>query len=262
MMDTELNRRLAALIDAADDGNWLEVARRARELQHPRHTRPALLLAAALAVAVLIAAPAIALRGHIVRVFDEAPTAPERVQKSFAALDEGLPPKLQSGVIAAEARKVLEAPAGFNETALVWLAPMKRGGFCTLMELEGPGGSRRGAGGECTPVRRDVSLESSLHGSVSDDGVILSGPVLLHGWVGFSKANSVTVTFEDGGTAAVPFVWVSKPVDSGFFVYSVPPLHWRVGHLPAQLIVQDAKANEIANKAITGIDLRKAYGSP
>jgi hypothetical protein len=262
MMDTELSRRFATLTDDADDANWLEVARRARELRRPRHTRPALLLAAALVVAVLIAAPAIALRGHIVRVFDEAPTAPKRVQKSFAALDEGVPPKLQSGVLATEARKVLEAPAGSNETAVVWLAPVRRGGFCTITELEGPGGSRRGAGGECTPVRRGLSLESSLHGTVSADGVILSGPVLLHGWVRLSKASSVTVTFEDGGTAAVPFVWVSKPVDSGFFVYSVPPLHWQVGHLPRRLIVEDAKAKEIANKTITGIDLRKVYGPP
>lgn len=260
MTDTELSRRFASLTDAVDDANWLEVARRARELQRPRHTRPALLLVAALAVGVLIAAPAIALRGHIVRAFDEAPTAPQRVQKSFAALDEGVPPKLQSGVLATEARKVLEVPAGSKETAVLWLAPMKRGGFCTITELEGPGGSRRGAGGECTPLQRDLSLESSLHGSVSADGVIRSGPVLVHGWVGLAKASSVTVTFEDGGTAAVPFVWVAKPVDSGFFVYSVPPLHWRVGHLPTRLIVQDAKAKEIANEAITGIDLRKAYG--
>lgn len=261
-MDTELSGRFAKLTDPADDANWLEVARRARELQRPRHRRPALLLAAALAVAVLIAAPAIALRGHIVRVFDEAPTAPKRVQKSFAALDEGVPPKLQSGVLATEARKVLEAPAGSNETAVVWLAPMKRGGFCTITELEAPSGSRRGAGGECTLLRRDLSLESSLHGSISADGVIRSGPVLLHGWVDLPKASTVTVTFEDGGSAAVPFVWVSKPVDSGFFVYSVPPLHWQVGHLPRRLIVEDAKAKQIANKTITGIDLRKAYGPP
>jgi hypothetical protein len=261
-MDTELSGRFAKLTDPADDANWLEVARRARELQRPRHRRPALLLAAALAVAVLIAAPAIALRGHIVRVFDEAPTAPKRVQKSFAALDEGVPPKLQSGVLATEARKVLEAPAGSNETAVVWLAPMKRGGFCTITELEAPSGSRRGAGGECTLLRRDLSLESSLHGSISADGVIRSGPVLLHGWVDLPKASTVTVTFEDGGSAAVPFVWVSKPVDSGFFVYSVPPLHWQVGHLPRRLIVEDAKAKQIANKTITGINLRKAYGPP
>jgi hypothetical protein len=124
---------------------------------------------------------------------------------------------------------------------------------CLAYPFRLPGGSRRGAGGECTPVRRGLSIESSLHGTVSADGVILSGPVLLHGWVRLSKASSVTVTFEDGGTAAVPFVWVSKPVDSGFFVYSVPPLHWQVGHLPRRLIVEDAKAKEIANKTITGI---------
>ena len=88
MTDTELRRRFASLTDAADDANWLEVARRARELHRPRHTRPALLLVATLAVGVLIAAPAIALRGHIVRAFDEAPTAPQKAASSISSDSE------------------------------------------------------------------------------------------------------------------------------------------------------------------------------
>lgn len=262
MINTELSKRFAALADAADDANWLEVMRRARELEPPRRARPPLLLAAAVAVAVLAVTPAIALRGHIVRLFDDAPRAPERVTKSFAAIDEGIPPRFQSGVVATEARKVLETPAGFNETAIVWLAPIRQGGFCNFTELVGPGEVRRGAGGECTPLLRDLSLETSLHGRVAPDGVILSGPVLLHGWVGLSKADSVEVSFEDGSSATIPLIWVSKPVDTGFFVYSVPPLHWQVGHLPTQLIVRDTSGKEIAHRDVNGIDLRKAVAKP
>jgi hypothetical protein len=262
MIESELSERFAVLTDTADDADWLAVVRRARELGRPRRARPALLVAAALAVAILVVTPAIALRGHIVRLFDDAPRAPERVAKSFAELDVGVPPRLQSGVVAAEARKVLETPVGSNETASLWLAPRRQGGFCTLTELDGRGGARRGAGGECTPLLDELSLDSSLHGHVSPDGVILSGPVLLHGWVRLSKADSLEVGFEDGSRAVIPFVWVSKPVDTGFFVYSVPSLHWQVGHLPTRLTVRDATGNEIADRDVSGIDLRKAQTQP
>jgi hypothetical protein len=259
MIETELGERFAALDDVNDDADWLEVVRRAHELRRPRRARRVVAIAAAVAVATLVVTPAIALRGHIVHLFRDAPRAPERIAKSFAGLEEGVPPRLQSGVLAAEARKVLEAPVGPDQTAIVWLAPMRRGGFCTLTELAGPG-ARRGAGGECTPLLHELSLETSLHGQISPDGVIMSGPVLLHGWVGLDKADSVEVAFEDGTTAAVPFVWVSQPVNTGLFVYSVPPLHWQVGHLPTRLTVRNADGKEIAHRPVTGVDLRPAYG--
>jgi hypothetical protein len=259
MIATELKERFAALADGADDADWLEVVRRARELRPPRRARPAVAVAAALAVATLVVTPAVALRGHIVHLFHDAPPAPARVTRSFGALDAGVPPRLQSGVVAAQARKVLEAAVGSNETAVVWLAPLAGGGFCTITELDRRGGVRRGAGGECTPLLHELSLETSLHGQISPNGVILSGPVLLHGWVGLPDADSLELAFEDGTTADVPLVWVSKPVDAGFFVYSVPPLHWQVGHLPTRLTVRNAEGKELSERRVSGIDLRQAY---
>jgi hypothetical protein len=258
MIDTDLRERFAALNDLHDDSSWPEVVRRSRELARPRRIRPAIAIAATLALAVLVVAPAVALRGHLFRLFKEAPRAPQRVEQSFAALDEGVPPRLQSGVLATEARKVLEYPVASREKAILWLAPLTRGGFCTIMELDRSGGTRRGAGGECTPLLRRLSLETSLHGRISRDGTIMSGPVLVHGWVGISKADALELSFEDGSTAAIPLIWVSEPVDTGFFLYSVPPLHWRVGHLPTTLIVRDAEGKEIARGEVTGIGLREA----
>jgi hypothetical protein len=259
MIDTELGRRFAALADATDDSSWFEVVRRSRELAGPRRMRPRIAIAATLALAVLVVAPAVGFRGHLVRLFEDAPRAPQRVEKSFAAFEAGVPPRLQSGIEATQARKVLESPVGPDQTAIVWLAPRTRGGFCTLMELDGPGAPPRGAGGECTPLLRRLSFETSLHGLISPNGEILSGPVLLDGWVGISKADSVELSFEGGSTAEIPFVWVSEPVDTGFFVYSVPPLHWRVGHLPTTLVVRDSDGETVAQGDVTGIDLRKAY---
>lgn len=262
MIDTDFGARLDALADATDDSSWLEVVRRSRELATPRRMRPAIAVAATLALAVLVVAPAVGLRGHLVRLFKDAPQAPHRVERSFAALDEGVPPRLQSGVLATEARKVLDSPVGPDERAILWLAPLTRGGFCTIMELDGPGAARRGAGGECTPLLRRLSFETSLHGRISPAGEIMSGPVLLDGWVGISKADSLELSFEDGSTAAIPLVWVSEPVDTGFFVYSVPPLHWQVGHLPTTLVVRDSEGKTVAQGDVTGIDLRAAYSQP
>jgi hypothetical protein len=130
------------------------------------------------------------------------------------------------------------------------------------MELVGPGEARRGAGGECTPLLRRLSFETSLHGRISSDGEIMSGPVLVDGWVGISKADSIELAFEDGSTATIPLIWVSEPVDTGFFVYSVPPLHWQVGHLPTVLTVRDSERKTLAQGDVAGIDLRQAYQQP
>jgi hypothetical protein len=262
MIDSDLNQRFAALVDPTDDSSWFEVLRRSRELTLPRRVRARMALAAALALAVLIVAPAVALHGRVLRLFKDAPPAPQRVEKSFALFEKGVPPRLQSGVEATEARKVLDVPVGSDETAILWLAPRVRGGFCTLMELDRAGGGRRGAGGECTPLLRRLSFETSLHGRVSPTGEIRSGPVLLDGWVGISQAATLELAFEDGRTADIPLTWVSPPVDAGFFIYSVPELHWQPGHLPTTLVARDSEGKVLAQGDVTGIDLRPAYGQP
>jgi hypothetical protein len=42
---------------------------------------------------------------------------------------------------------------------------------------------------------------------------VLDGDTLLRG------AARVEIRFEDGKVAVTPVVWVSKPIDAGFFVY-------------------------------------------
>jgi hypothetical protein len=75
--------------------------------------------------------------------------------------------------------------------------------------------------------------------------VIESGPVLIDGWTTLGDAASVEVQFEDGTSATLPVVWVSAPIDAGFFGYSVPALHLRVGARPKLLILRDANGNEL-----------------
>lgn len=260
MTDVPFLARLGDAFDAA-------IATRAPQQPVLLRRRPAVRVAsalvAALAFGVLLATPAVGVRGHIVRLFSDAPPAPKRVSRSFAALDEGTPPRFQTGVLAGQARKVIDVPVGFNTRAIVWLAPEKRGGFCSLLEIDRPDRARPdGVGGECTPLMDRLSVGTSLNGRISPTGEILSGPVLLDGWVGLPKADSLELRFQDGTAAVIPLVWVSSPISGGFFVYSIPPLHWRVGHLPTQLTVRSAEAKELAHAAVSGIDLRAAYAQP
>ena len=243
------------------DAFEVAIAAQARQQSEPLGwrlpKRVALVVAAAAALALLVAGPAIGLRGHIVRLFSHAPPAPERVVASLSALAKGVP---QGGSPTLDAREVLDAPVGFDQRAVIWLSPRASGGFCSLLELQQLGGGSQGGGAECVPLmQRRLSFETSLHGGVSSSGEILSGPVLIDGWVSLAKADSVEVQFEDGGAVVLPFVWVADPVNTGFFVYGVPLAHWQEGQLPAAVVVRNAEGEEIAREAVTGIDLRAAF---
>jgi hypothetical protein len=253
-----LDARVAALVDAADDSSWAEVVCRARALRRRRRLRPPLAIAATLTLAVLVAAPALGLRGKIVRLFSDAEPAPQRIEKAFAGWNAGVPPHLGPGVQAGRAIEVLEVPAGADGKVVLWLAPLTRGGFCTLLDLEG-----RGGGGGCDHLGYDrLSVTVSLHGRVSPDGSVLSGPVLLDGYTGTRQADSLLLRFEDGETTTIPLIWVSAPVDTGFFVYAVPKPHWHAGHLPTTLTLLAADGDQLDQREIHGIPTAGSLSRP
>jgi hypothetical protein len=252
----------------ADLGDAFEVAIAARARQESlrrRRRRPrrmAAVAAATAAVALLVASPAIGLRGHIVRLFSDAPRAPERVVKSLTELEAGMPNDPQGSSPGLDAREVLDEPVGSDQRAVVWLALRTGGGFCSLLELQTLDGTSRGGGAECIPLMQQrLSVETSLRGGASSSGEILSGPVLIDGWVSLTKADSVEVQFEGGGAVTLPFVWVADPVNAGFFVFGVPQAHWQAGRLPTEIVVRDAAGKDIAHEPVTGIDLRASFDS-
>jgi hypothetical protein len=249
--------RIGARADPTDDSSWGEVLDRAQELRARRRPRLTTAIAAILALAVVVAAPAVGLRGKLVHVFADSDSAPQRIEKSFAQWNDGGAPDLGSAVQADRAIKILEARAGADTSAILWLAPLRRGGFCTLLDVNGHGG-----GGGCDRVGDDrLNVEVSLHG-VSSNGGILSGPVLLDGSVRSPEADSLVLRFEDGTSATIPLVWVSAPVDNGFFVYAVPKPHWRKGHLPTTLALVSANGDELDRRQIHGVSTPGSPGYP
>jgi hypothetical protein len=225
----ELRERFANVTHPPDDSDWLQVVRLATPR---RRVRRQLLPLVAAAIALLVAAPAFGLSGRIARLFSSGAPAPARIQQSFASLDRGAPPGFRSGVAASQTRRITLP----GDVAL-WIAPTDAGGFCVFVE---------GGGGQCDAARALAFWPTfSIGSDVKPDGVIKGEPVLIDGSTTLQDAANVEIQFEDGTTVTVPVVWVSAPIDAGFFAYTVPAANLRVGRRPGLLILRDAAGNEL-----------------
>lgn len=225
----ELSQRFARVSHPPDDSDWLEVVR----LAAPRRRigRRLLPLVAA-AIALLVAAPAFGLSGKIVRLFSSGAPAPARIEQSFASLDRGAPPGFRSGVAPSQTRRIVLP----GDVAL-WIAPTSAGGFCVFVD---------GGGGQCDAARALAFWPTfSIGSDITPTGVIKGQPVLIDGSTTLRDAASVEIQFEDGTSVTVPVVWISAPIDAGFFGYTVPDANLRVGHRPELLILRDAAGNEL-----------------
>ena len=254
---TPLAERFAALVTTTDDSDWREVERRAYA---PRgHTRLWLAAAAAvlLAAAIAVATPALGLGGKLVQLFSSGEPAPTRIVRSFETMDVGAPPGMETRVIAGETRKAFEADVGFGLEAVVWVAPTRLGGYCTHVELR-LNGEPKGGGAGCLSdrnslsrlpeERRHFSIGKIIPGPITREGRLLRGPFILDGDVWNRAATHVELRFDDGEQDRVPVIWVTKPIDAGFFLYSVPSTHWADGHEPAVAILRDKDGRELARQ--------------
>lgn len=197
-----LAERFAALTNRVDDSDWLDVRRRARTA--PRRW---LLIPVAAAIAVIAVGSAFAVYRELVD-FISAEPAPENVKVNFADLNAGAPPGMAPGVVASKARGVLRRKLHGRQHTL-WVAPTESGGFCAY--LLGP---RGGGGGGCTAA--GVPLSSGAIQPNEDS------PLGVFGSVAARDSTYVDVVHEDGSTTRVDLVWVSPPIDAGFFVAEVP----------------------------------------
>lgn len=222
-----LGERLQAIANLNDDSDWGAV-RRARR-------RPLRLAIAggALALASVVGVGAAFGLYRAVLPFGSLEPAPAPIVRGFAGFDVAAPTGMAPGVIAGEARKVVELRLSTGKTWIMWVAPTRSGGFCM------PSG-----------CDRDRSIPFSpglaIPGPVSASGEILAPPVIFEGDTLIHGASTLRVEFEDGTSARTPLVWVSAPIDAGFFVYEVPRANWAAGHRPIALVLEDANGKELA----------------
>jgi hypothetical protein len=190
---------------SAGNGHAADVARSARPLpRHPggrpasRQRRALLLIGLVTLTFVLVVATAYAI-GHPLVDFSSAPPAPPHAVKEFDSLSVGAPPGMDPHVIAGETRLV----GDFGGLDL-WVAPTKSGGFCVEW---------REATGGCDALGT-VPLSVTWQTGVVGDAV--------YGHANARWADRVEVELDDGSTVEPRVIWVSPPIDAGFFYYRPP----------------------------------------
>jgi hypothetical protein len=203
MTDDFLIERFGSLANRVDDGDWNDVRRRAA--RRGRSLWLGLPLAAALAA--ILVGSALGLYGRVVDFFEAEP-APERVVVQFGQMTARAKLGFGPRVNAEEARKITEETIGGRRRSL-YVAPTPDGGFCWGWE---------NVGGSCgrteTVARRPLSaawLENPGRGAAQFMGHVLDPSVAR-----------LEAVHESGRRADVRFVWVSPPIDAGFFIYEAP----------------------------------------
>lgn len=237
--DTRLRERFAALANPVDDSDWLDVRRRAQG----RGRRRWLTLPLAAALAALLVGSAFGLYREIVDFFGAEP-APERVVVDFGRMSVHAVEGLGPDVVPEQARQVMEATVRGKRRAL-YVAPTRSGGFCWLWpNLQGSCG-RTHAGQSALGV---VWLESA------------EGPALLSGHLLDPAVERLELRYEDGEKADIPFIWVSKPIDAGFYIFEVPREHLRTGWRAETLVALDHAGDEVARHRFQYSDPRWETG--
>lgn len=225
-MAEPLRERFLLLANPVDDSDWLEVRRRARV---GKRRRPLWISIAAViaGTAVLLATPAFGLRGRIVQLFEEGEPAPEPVVLDFASIDVGAPRGMAPGVLSGEARHVADFELSNGRPMTLWVAPTRAGGFCMVWE-ESTGGCLPEGGPRISP------------------SIVDAPPVRIEGSVRAEPGSALQLEFQDGEVLGLPVVWVSPPIDAGFFLYEVPPPRREDGRLPWALVLRDSDGGVVA----------------
>jgi hypothetical protein len=212
--------------DVPAEPAWDDVLVRAASLGTPAPTRSrrGLVVAALAFTALVVAVVATAYAtGHPIVRFSDAPRAPAKTVVFFGRMSVFAPHG--TAVLPLQARRI----ATIDGHTLA-VAPRVDGGFCSSWDREGATCQPPGSQLEWTGFTKDGAL-ISVQGSFSQ-----------------ARAEHVVLRYADGETTDIPFVWVTKPIASGFFFLAVPPLRQ-----PAGLTLLDASGAPIASRTVERI---------
>jgi hypothetical protein len=200
-------------------------------------SRRSVRLVIALAVIALLAAPAYALVTHVID-FSHSTKAPTIIQKRFQVLfKSGAPPGMDPRVIADETRRVTVFHPSSGRVPL-WVAPTQTGGFCSeFVDVDGG----------CIADRAFIGVRPTLDGfkpwllapSLSYVGRAGGGASYITGVVLPKEASRLELSLADGSVQPVTFVWVSSPIDAGFYLVELPS----TASYPATLSLFDREGN-------------------
>jgi hypothetical protein len=230
--------RLAAP-DGVPEPDWNEVVRRAGPTRRRLTARRAGLYALAVGIVVYLAAPAFGLGTPFADFFSSKP-APKRVVEDFrmqnaaGAHGLGMNPK----VLAGEARRVTVYHLRDGRPFPLDVAPRRGGGFCFVF----------GFGGSCAASHARRSADEPGDHNASAIGLVLVGyhrSSVLAGYVYDKRIARLEVRFRRARPVDVPLLWVSPPIDAGFFAYDLTEFQRR-HHSVVALVAVDAHGKELA----------------
>jgi hypothetical protein len=230
-----LAERFAALTNPLDDSDWLDVRRRARTV-----SRRWLLIPLAATIAVVVVGSAFAIYRELVD-FGSAEPAPERIQRDFdflrahtaeAGSKFGGPRITPEG----PAREVMRVNID-GEARPLWVVPTREGGFCYRLHFLG----------SCLTPENKQERSIGVGGLATRDG---AGFQWLAGNVSADAVQEIELIYRDGERVRLPFVWVSPPINAGFYAYDVPEPHEQPGRLPIALIGRDHDGNAVAHTCL------------
>jgi hypothetical protein len=276
--EVALHQALHELVPDCSDasGNWDDVLRRsgianaAPEARAARWTARRLIpVALVAAIVALLVAPGLGIGGRLLDLigrtdvpFTGAKSAPVDVKREFFDLSLGVPPEMGPQAIVSQARRVGVFRAR-GRTYVLHVAPTRGGGYCwtftgallgchpTRPVSRPLGRSERGA---VAPHRLGVSWMGTPIRLTRQGVPTAADPPyvrLVMGDLRARNADVVQVEYEDGATTDIPFVYVSKPIDAGFFVYGIPKGHERPGSRASAVQVLDAEGRVLARQPIT-----------
>ena len=246
MTESELTAALDVLVDRCDDayGDWADVLGRAGlrpepsadagavAAPSPPGRRPrrlglvalaAVLLGTVALVATGFARDALSLLSRIDVEFRSSEPAPDVVRWRFEDLAIGAPPEFAPQAIASQVRTVGNLRVNGKERT-IWVAPTRRGGFCYEVEKSYGGCTPNfPRGGTPSPRASVLVLSGAVAGIDPRRGALTAVRIpSVQGMVVSDEVERLTVEFADGESEDVDFVYVSPPIDAGFFAYTVP----------------------------------------
>ena len=161
--------------------------------------------------------------GHPIIDFGNAAIGPKTVIDDFSSLDVAAPSGMAPGVIADQVRSIPGLYVGGKPYTL-WVAPTKQGGYCDTSGC--------------------IANRSSLAGhiDITESGnKTLTGVSQINDPFIESGGDRLVLSYEDGTSDDVPFVWVTEPINAGFFVFDIPEAH--------QVFASDPSASRSTTRA-------------
>ncbi len=208
-------------------------------IQTPRRRQPVIALAVVLAI--LAAAPTLVLHRNAVDFWSAQP-APERIQVDFDRMRKVSEDARRQGLgdtawkPVGTAREVLSTTVDGKREPL-WVVPTEDGGFCFRWVF---------FVGSCARTGDTPEPKLGAGGLRADNG---EGHAWLVGRVLAPEIHEIEMLYQDGDRVTLPFVWVSPPIDAGFFAFELPADRQDEA---AAIIGLDSDGDEVARLSFSG----------